>query len=336
MDGNQTGGALPWVIFPRAAAVVSLVAVDHGGRTAEAVSIGAEGLIGPELADLPGFGHLQVQMPGPGWRIGTARLASLAGQSAALREALALAGRTLLVRVLQSAVCAALHPVEARASRWLLLAQDRTGNAELPVTQEMLAEMLGVRRTTVTRVIAQLAEKGLIRHRRSRVTVTDRVGLESAACGCHAGLLQRLRCVAPGLYPPVLVRRRLSPVFVPAGTGQERGSRARRLAPCLISGLLRVARTNRRLRRGRAGRPGRHNPWWDGAAATYKAVPAPVLLRLGRPPELPVGSEVADPPLPLPIAVAGRLRPGRAADLLHPHRRVAGRVAGWRRAGIAG
>ena len=126
MSGQTTGGALPWVIFPRAAAVVSLVAVDHGGRTAEAVSIGAEGLIGPELADLPGFGHLQVQMPGPGWRIGTARLAGLAGQSAALREALALAGRTLLVRVLQSAAsprCTRWRRVPAAGCCWRRTAQ---------------------------------------------------------------------------------------------------------------------------------------------------------------------------------------------------------------------
>ena len=186
--------------LPRATAVVALVAVDHGGRTAEAVSIGAEGVVCGDLTELPGFGHLQVQMAGPAWRIEAATLARLAEASPALRALLALHARTLLVRALQAAVCAALHPVEARASRWLLTAQDRTGQPDLPVTQELLAEMLGVRRTTVTRVIAQLSDKGLIRHRRSRVTVIDRMGLEQAACGCHAALLQRLRHIAPALY----------------------------------------------------------------------------------------------------------------------------------------
>ena len=199
---GQTGGAMPWVIFPRESAVVSLVAVDHGGRTAESVSIGSDGLVGPELVALPGFGHLQVQMPGPGYRIGSAALAALAGACPALRDAVSLHGHALLVQALQASVCAALHPVEARVSRWLLLAQDRTGQPDLPVTQELLAEMLGVRRTTITRVIAQLGERGLIRHRRSRVTITDRPGLETAACGCHAALRLRLRHVAPGLYPP--------------------------------------------------------------------------------------------------------------------------------------
>lgn len=197
----ETGKALPWVIFPAATSVVALVALDHADRTAEAVSIGAEGVVGPELTELPGSGYLQVQMPGPGYRIDAGILAELAANSAPLREILALHARALLVRVLQAAVCAALHPVEARASRWLLMAQDRAGQPDLPVTQELLAEMLGVRRTTVTRVIAQLCDKGLIRHRRSRVTVTDRAGLESAACGCHAALMQRLRHLAPALYP---------------------------------------------------------------------------------------------------------------------------------------
>lgn len=197
---GQTGQAMPWVIFPRATAVIALVAVDEDGRTAEAVSIGAEGVVGNDLTELPGFGHLQVQIAGPGYRMAADTLSHLAEANATLRALLVLHARTLLVRTLQTAVCAALHPVEARASRWLLTAQDRIGQPELPVTQEMLAEMLGVRRTTVTRVIAQLSERGLIRHRRSRVTVIDRLGLEQAACGCHAALLLRLKHMAPVLY----------------------------------------------------------------------------------------------------------------------------------------
>jgi len=197
---GETGEALPWAVFPCATAVVALVAVEPGGRTAEAVSVGAEGVVCGDLTELPSFGHLQVQMSGPAYRVEAATLVQLAEASPALRGLLPLHARTLLVRALQAAVCAALHPVEARASRWLLTAQDRTGQPDLPVTQELLAEMLGVRRTTVTRVIAQLSDKGLIRHRRSRVTVIDRTGLEQAACGCHAALLQRLRHIAPALY----------------------------------------------------------------------------------------------------------------------------------------
>ncbi|WP_431271406.1 Crp/Fnr family transcriptional regulator [Dankookia sp. P2] len=196
----QTGEALPWVLFPCASTVIALVAVEHGTRTAEAASIGVEGLVDGDLTELPGFGRLQVQIPGPALRIEAATLDRLAQDRPALRAMLTLHTRALLVRTLQAAVCAALHPVEARASRWLLTTQDRTGQPDLPVTQEMLADMLGVRRTTVTRVIAQLSDRGLIRHRRSKVTVIDRMGLEQAACGCHAALLARLRHLAPAIY----------------------------------------------------------------------------------------------------------------------------------------
>lgn len=194
---GQTGAEPVLALFPCHPAVVSVVAQCDGNRTAEAVSVGSEGVLGPGLIDLPDFGHLQVQMPGTAVRVRAASLASVASQSDALRRLLAAHERALLVRTLQSAVCAALHPVEARTSFWLLLAQDRVGQPELPVTQEMLAELLGVRRTTVTRVMAQLADRGLIRHRRSRVTVIDRLGLEAAACDCHTALARRLQRIAP-------------------------------------------------------------------------------------------------------------------------------------------
>lgn len=198
---GETGMGLPWALFPCHHAVISLVALCDGHRTAEAATVGSEGVVGPGLTDLPDFGHLKVQMPGIAVRIGAEPLAEAAAGSEVLRGLLEAHQRALLAQALQTAVCAALHPVEARASYWLLMAQDRVGRPELPVTQEMLAEMLGVRRTTVTRVMAQLAERGLIRHRRSRVTVTDRDGLEAAACGCHADLLKRLRRITPALYP---------------------------------------------------------------------------------------------------------------------------------------
>jgi hypothetical protein len=198
---GPTGGMTSHVLFPCRPAVVSLLAACGDGRVAEVVAVGGEGLIGPGLLDLPGLGHLQVQMPGTALRIDAARLAELSAGSAVLRDGLAQQERALLVRVVHMAIDAALHPVEARVSGWLLMAQDRVGQAELPVTQELIAELLAVRRTTVTRVMAQLSRKGLIRHRRSRVTVIDRAGLEEAAAGCHERLLQRLRHVAPALYP---------------------------------------------------------------------------------------------------------------------------------------
>ncbi|MDO9711102.1 Crp/Fnr family transcriptional regulator [Paracraurococcus lichenis] len=198
---GQTGEAMTCAFFPCAGTVFSLVVDCDEGRAAEAVSIGQEGQLGPELIGLPGLGHVLVQMPGRALRIQADALAHVAADSAPLRDALEMQRKALMVRLVQAAVCSALHPVEARASFWLLLAQDRREQPDLPVTQELLAAMLGVRRTTVTRVMAQLTDRGLIRHRRSRVTVIDRPGLEAVACGCHKSLLTRLRRVAPALYP---------------------------------------------------------------------------------------------------------------------------------------
>jgi hypothetical protein len=196
-----TGAPMAWSLFPGHGAVISLVAVEAGGQTAEAVSVGAEGVVGPDLAALPGFGRLQVQLPGPAYRVASAALDDGAAGCPELQAGLAAAGRALLAQALQTAVCTALHTVEARAARWMLMAMDRLGHPDLPTTQESLADLLGVRRTTVTRVIAQLEEKKLIRHRRGRVAIQDQAGLEGVACACHAALMQRLRHVAPALYP---------------------------------------------------------------------------------------------------------------------------------------
>ena len=87
--------------------------------------------------------------------------------------------------MMQSVACNALHRAEERCARWLLATHDRAGDKIIHLTQESLAEMLGVQRTTVTAVTGVLAERGLIRTRRGRVEVLDRDGLERAACECY-------------------------------------------------------------------------------------------------------------------------------------------------------
>lgn len=127
-----------------------------------------------------------------------------------LRESITAHDQAVLVHLLQLAVCNALHPVEARVCRWLLAAMKRVQQPELPITQKLLADLLGVRRTTITRVLAQLTEEGLIRRRRGWVMVIDPQGLAGSACGCHDILRrQQLRHVAPSLYPELSPRARL-------------------------------------------------------------------------------------------------------------------------------
>jgi CRP-like cAMP-binding protein len=97
---------------------------------------------------------------------------------------------TLLAQVQQTAGCNALHKTEARLARWLLQTRDRVDSDRIPLTQEFLSEMLGVRRTTVTMVAGVLQEAGLIRYRRGYVEIIDRRGLEQAACECY-GIIRR-------------------------------------------------------------------------------------------------------------------------------------------------
>lgn len=88
----------------------------------------------------------------------------------------------------QNAACNAIHDGSSRLCRWLLQCVDRTGSDQLPLTQESLAEMLGMRRTTVTLLAQQLQNRGILRYSRGRITVLDRAALKKYACGCYAAV----------------------------------------------------------------------------------------------------------------------------------------------------
>ncbi|HYV41440.1 MAG TPA: helix-turn-helix domain-containing protein, partial [Thermoanaerobaculia bacterium] len=93
--------------------------------------------------------------------------------------------QALLTQVGQSAACNRVHPIEQRCARWLLMSHDRVSGDEIVLTQEFLAEMLGVRRAGVTRVAAMLKRRKVIDYRRGRIRILDRKGLEKAACECY-------------------------------------------------------------------------------------------------------------------------------------------------------
>jgi DNA-binding transcriptional regulator YhcF (GntR family) len=94
----------------------------------------------------------------------------------------------LLAQVLQSVVCNVFHPMRQRLARWLLMTQDRIGSNELPLTQEYLAQMLGVHKSTMIRVARSLQDDGIIRNARDRLTVLDRAKLEKASCECYGAV----------------------------------------------------------------------------------------------------------------------------------------------------
>ncbi|MBX9698518.1 MAG: Crp/Fnr family transcriptional regulator [Acetobacteraceae bacterium] len=175
------------VIFPLGGTVLSSLALMPGRKPVETALVGSEGaagaLFGPRSIE-HGF-RVQVLTGGLAVRIAADRFGAQLELSPELRGVMGGYAMALLAQVQIGVACAALHPVEARAARWMLDLLDRLGERALPLTQEALADLLGVRRTTITRVVATLEERGLVRHRRGRIIVVDRAGLEAASCACH-------------------------------------------------------------------------------------------------------------------------------------------------------
>ena len=190
-----------------AGAVVSLLAVGAGDEAVEAGLVGAEGLVGlPAVLGATAAPHRAVsQLPGPAWRLPAAAYAAEARRDGPTWARLGRYAQALLVMVAQGALCNARHPVARRAARWLLLARDRAGTDALPLTHEFLAQMLAVRRASVTDALAPLQAAGLLRQDRGRVVLLDGAGLAAAACPCYALIRDEfaaLAAFAPGGDPP--------------------------------------------------------------------------------------------------------------------------------------
>jgi hypothetical protein len=186
-----------WAVFPAPGTVLARVLVMQDGRIAQAALIGASGLVPGPRHDPLGRDRIQTLIPGLAFRVPAEQFAQAAAHFAPLAPALAEYELAQLCSAWHGLACAALHPVEQRLAHWLLEVASVAGQGtqppvELPVTQAMLAGLLGLRRTTVTRAMMALEQRGLILHRRSRVRILDRQGLLQAACECHDTNRQRL------------------------------------------------------------------------------------------------------------------------------------------------
>jgi CRP-like cAMP-binding protein len=184
---QEPGVPASHVYFPWSG-VCSLTATMRDGRMVEVATIGNEGLVGmsayfggylPEAATI-------VQVPGAGahvMRVGSF-LAEMQREGG-LYHLVRRYSQALLALILQSVACNALHDIDQRCARWLLMTHDRAGGDLLLLTQEYLATMLGVRRPSVTEVAKRLQRARLIQYRRGRIAIVDRDGLESLSCECY-------------------------------------------------------------------------------------------------------------------------------------------------------
>jgi CRP-like cAMP-binding protein len=184
---QEQGDDIERIYFPHSG-MISLVAVmNHGGKMIETATIGREGAVGAMAGFGPrhAFRRAIVQVAGTAAKISTAPFREAVKGSEALRDILVRHNEVLLAQVQQAAACNAFHEAEQRLARWLLQTRDRIDSDTIPLTQEFLAQMLGVRRTTVTIIAHALQERGLLRYRRGQIEIADRQGLEKTSCECY-------------------------------------------------------------------------------------------------------------------------------------------------------
>jgi CRP-like cAMP-binding protein len=183
----ERGDVIKAVYFPHNC-LISLVVDLASGEMIEAAMIGRDSLAGGSSAfDNPiSLNRAVIQVAGAASVLEVDQFRQLAQQSETFRAKLARHEQFLLAQAQQSAACNAAHTLEARLSRWLLRCHDLLGSDDIPLTQEFLAEMLGVRRTSVSMVAHTLQGAGFVRYRRGHIRVTDREGLSETACECYA------------------------------------------------------------------------------------------------------------------------------------------------------
>lgn len=183
------GDRIETVYFPHDC-VISLLTLMENGAAIESAAVGREGAVGLMAVAAPrvSLSRVIVQTPGVASRIGAPLLHDLGARVPALRNLIDRHNEALFGHAIQSVACNALHAVEARFCRWLLSCDDRIDTNTVHLTQEFLADMLGVQRTTVTTVAGSLQTKGLIRYRRGVVDILDRAGLEAIACECYGAV----------------------------------------------------------------------------------------------------------------------------------------------------
>jgi CRP-like cAMP-binding protein len=183
----ESGGAQGYVYFPTDS-IVSLLYVLEDGASTEIAVTGNEGLVGISLfmggETTPS--RAVVQSAGQAYRLGAALLKQRFESRGALQHLLLRFTQALITQMTQTAVCNRHHEVEQQLCRWLLLMLDRLASNELRMTQELIANMLGVRREGVTGAAGRLQAQGLIEYRRGRIVVLDRPRLESRVCECYA------------------------------------------------------------------------------------------------------------------------------------------------------
>ena len=174
------------IYFPKSG-IISLVNITEDGRTVEAATVGNEGMVGiPVLLGADRMpGQAISQIAGDAMRMKSDIFKRQVLPGSPLHNLLLRYTQALLNQISQSVACNCLHSIEQRCCRWLLITHDRVKSDQFPLTQELLSQMLGVRRASVSEVAATLQKAGFIRYSRGRIRILDRRGLEETSCECY-------------------------------------------------------------------------------------------------------------------------------------------------------
>ena len=199
MDADSS---LDHVFFPDSG-VVSVVAVYADGSVIEMATIGREGCTGMQAF----FGaktssvRLLVQIPGSATKMSRAAFSRALESLPSFRNLMSAYIQAFMEQVLVSVACNGAHSLKQRLARWLLMMRDRSDEDAMPITQNLLAEMLGVQRPTITNAAGELEREGLIERGRRQVTILDRQGLIAESCECYQLVRTRVAFHLPKTYP---------------------------------------------------------------------------------------------------------------------------------------
>jgi CRP-like cAMP-binding protein len=198
----ESGSRLSHVYFPTTS-IVSLLYVMEDGAPAEIAVVGNEGIVGISLfmggESTPS--RALVQSAGQGFRLKADLMLLEFNRAGPVLHLLLRYTQALITQMSQTAVCNRHHSLDKQLCRWLLLSLDRLHSKELVMTQELIANMLGVRREGVTEAAGNLQEAGLIRYQRGHITVLDRIGLEKRTCECYAVVKKEYDRLLPSTTP---------------------------------------------------------------------------------------------------------------------------------------
>lgn len=198
---HESGAKMQYVYFPTTA-IVSLLYELENGSSAEIAVVGNEGVVGISLL-MGGESTLSravVQSAGMGYKIKSARVVAEFGRSGPVMHLFLRYIQALITQMSQTAVCNRHHTLDQQLCRWLLLSADRLSSNELVMTQELIANMLGVRREGVTEAASALQRVGLIKYSRGRITMLDRPGLELRTCECYAVVKKEYDRLLPATF----------------------------------------------------------------------------------------------------------------------------------------